>query len=107
MTITFYNHVILFLNLPDDELSTNSKRRKMKKILKERHLFTFWLSKIILKIIPSDTIIIFRKLEKEEIKLLSLKAHRLFNETCLNNNVLPKYTDIYMCMTNVLYSYNY
>ena len=38
----------------------------------------------------------FLELEKLQLKLISLKSHRTFNETCLNNDLLPTYTNIYM-----------
>ena len=59
-----------------------------------RKHFTLWLSKIMFKQLTPEAKTIFRKLEKNSIKLLNAKAHRLFNETCLNNNLLPTYTNI-------------
>ena len=36
----------------------------------------------------------FRELEKLQLKLVCLVSHRTFNETCLNNDLLPTYTNI-------------
>ena len=36
-----------------------------------------------------------RKIEKTLLKLIKNKWSILFNETCLNKNILPKYTKIY------------
>ena len=57
---------------------------------------TLWFSKIVLKIIPNDVKEVFRKYEKEARKLLTAHSHRNFNETCLNNNLLPIYSNIYI-----------
>ena len=38
----------------------------------------------------------FRELEKLQLKLGSLKTHRTFNETCLNNDLLPAFTNIHI-----------
>ena len=55
-----------------------------------------WISKVILKISSPNTIHSFRVLERNSTKLLKVLAHRLFNETCLNNSLLPTYTNMYM-----------
>ena len=62
---------------------------------KHKKLLTLWLSKIILKILNTQQIQKFRTLEKEMTKLTTTQAHRLFNETCINNKVMPSYTNIY------------
>ena len=56
----------------------------------------FWLSKCVLKTISQENLITFRKPEKNQRKLSKLKANLLFNETCLINNLLPTYTNIYI-----------
>ena len=61
-----------------------------------RHLIVHWLSKVILKIIPPEIKSLYRNVEKTNIKLCNLKSHQIFNITCLNNNLLPNYTDIYI-----------
>jgi len=52
-----------------------------------------WYSKIVLNHISTDTRKIFRNLEKKSKKLISLKSHLNFNIICLNENLLPKYTN--------------
>ena len=54
----------------------------------------FWLSKIVFKNSSPNIKTSFRQLEKNSIKLTNVKAHRLFNETCLNNALLPTYTNV-------------
>ena len=50
----------------------------------KRHTITFWLSKVIIKILSQEELLIFRQLEKNTIKNIETKLHRLFNESCLN-----------------------
>ena len=45
-------------------------------------------------IIPTEIKQLYRKYEKNKLKLTTLIAHRLFNETCINNNLLPIYTNV-------------
>ena len=59
-----------------------------------RHVISFWLSLIILKTLPTEIKQLYRKYEKNKLKLTTLIAHRLFNETCINNNLLPIYTNV-------------
>ena len=47
-----------------------------------RHVISFWLSLIILKTLPTEIKQLYRKYEKNKLKLTTLIAHRLFNETC-------------------------
>ena len=63
-----------------------------------RHVISFWLSLIILKTLPTEIKQLYRKYEKNKLKLTILIAHRLFNETCINNNLLPIYTNIYIAI---------
>ena len=44
--------------------------------------------------------LLYRKLKRTAIRLASARAHRSFNETCLNNNKLLNYTNIYNCVFN-------
>ena len=48
-----------------------------------RHVISFWLSLIILKTLPTEIKQLYRKYEKNKLKLTTLIAHRLFNETCI------------------------
>ena len=54
------------------------------------------LSRTVLKTTSDDNKWLFRELEKLQLKLVILKSHRTFNETCLNNGMLPTYTNIYI-----------
>ena len=53
------------------------------------------MSKVITKLINGNVRKLFRNIEKKSIKLIVTKSHRAFNECCLNNNLLPNYTNIY------------
>ena len=53
-----------------------------------------WLSFTIVKFLTKDQKILFKSLEKENEKRIKLKSHLKFNECCLINKLLPKYTDI-------------
>ena len=55
---------------------------------------TLWMSKVITKLINGNVRKLFREVEKKSIKLIETKSHRAFNECCLNNNLLPNYTNI-------------
>jgi len=56
-----------------------------------------WLSRTVLKTSNADVDVkrMFREQEKLQLKLVSLKSHRTFNENCLN---------IYIC---IVYTYNH
>ena len=49
-----------------------------------KHAVIKWLSRTVLKTSSDDVKQMFRELEKLQLKLMSLKFHRTFNETCLN-----------------------
>ena len=53
-----------------------------------------WLSRCILKVTSEKIKLKFRELEKYKMKNLRDKSDLIFNETCLNNNLLPVYTNI-------------
>ena len=55
-----------------------------------------WLSRTVFKTSSNDVKRMFRDLEKLNLKLVSLESHRTFNETCINNDLLPTYTNIYI-----------
>ena len=61
-----------------------------------KNIIIKWLSRIVLKnnVIPTNTLHIYRKLERTALRLASARAHISFNETCINNNLLPNYTNI-------------
>jgi len=52
-----------------------------------------WLSRTAFNFQEEETKKIFRKLEKTTKKLINIKLHLLFNRTCINENLLPKYTN--------------
>ena len=55
-----------------------------------------WLSLIILKKSTAEVKCAYRKLEKIRLKMVKLQSHLSFNETCIINNLLPTYTNIYI-----------
>ena len=65
-------------------------------IMHIRSVVIKWLSRTVLKTSSADIIRMFRELEKLQLKIVCLMSHRTFNETCLNNDLLPTYTNIYM-----------
>ena len=60
----------------------------------ENKYFIKWFSFIILRTIPEDTKNKFRLLEKSLKKLKKTQCHLVFNETCVRNELLPKYTNV-------------
>ena len=55
-----------------------------------------------MKIIPTEVKIKFRNLEKISLKYSASKAHRQFNITCINNKLLPIYTNIYIYICKII-----
>ena len=55
-----------------------------------------WLSRIILKVSQVDIKHKYRELEKITIKIIKDESHLAFNLACLQNNLLPIYTNIYI-----------
>ena len=53
-------------------------------------------SKTIVNSLEHDVKKTFRKLERTSIKLITAIDHHSFNETCLNNSLLPNYSYIYI-----------
>lgn len=56
--------------------------------------FSRWLSHCILRTSTEEIRSNYRLLEKQAVKLQKDICHLRFNETCLNNNLLPCYTNI-------------
>ena len=75
---------------------TSSAPKYWKKIEHYKSFATLWMSKVITKLIIGNVRKLFRDIEKKSIKLIETKSHRAFNECCLNNNLLPNYTNIYI-----------
>ena len=63
--------------------------------IKEKYLIK-WLSFVILKTCEESERREYRKLEKLTTKLIRTICHLRFNETCLNDNLLPTYTNVRM-----------
>ena len=61
-----------------------------------------WLSRCILRVTKENKLK-FIQLKKYKLKNLKAKIHLVFNETCLNNNLLPVYTNMYI----YIYLYHY
>ena len=59
-------------------------------------LLSRWLSRCILRVTKEEIKFKFRQLEKYKLKNSKAKSHLVFNETCLNNNLLPVCTNIYI-----------
>ena len=62
--------------------------------MKIRTFVIFWLSRIILNLVSPENKAIFRKLENLEKKKIGTQLHCEFNQICLKENLLPKYTNI-------------
>ena len=55
-----------------------------------------WMSFVILRISSAGTKFKFREVEKVALKICLLNSPLSFNETCLNNKLLPTFTYIYI-----------
>ena len=63
--------------------------------MEEINLFLVrWLSFIILRTATPLVKKEYRKIEKCKVKILKLKCHQAFNETCVINKLLPTYTNV-------------
>ena len=62
-----------------------------------------WYSRIILNIQTKEVKIVFRKLEAATKRLTKLKLHLEFNELCIQENLLPIYTNIYIYIYIYIY----
>ena len=63
---------------------------------KIKNCFTLWLSRCIINILSIEDKQIFRKLEKDKIKLIKAEQHIKFNEQCIQHNLFPIFTNIYI-----------
>ena len=57
-------------------------------------LVSTWMSFVILRISSEAAKLKFREVEKVALKICFLNSHLSFNETCLNNKLLPTFTCI-------------
>ena len=48
---------------------------------------------------------VIRKIERTERKLQKAKSALVFNETCINEDILPKYTNMYIYIYIYIYIY--
>ena len=62
-----------------------------------------WLTRCILKILKNEEKTLFRNIERNKIKLIKAEEHIKFNEQCLQHNLLPTFTNIYI----YIYIYKY
>ena len=53
------------------------------------------MSFVILRLLTDEQINKFRKLEKCQVKLNNNNSHLDFNITCVNNSLLPTYTNVF------------
>ena len=59
---------------------------------------TQWYSRSIFNFQPSEIKQLFRKIETKSKQLITNNLHQEFNNICLNENLLPIYTNIYICI---------
>ena len=71
--------------------------------MKIRNFVIIWLSRIILNLVSPDNKLIFCKLENFEKKKISTQLHRELNQTFLKENLLPKFTNIYIYICKYIY----
>ena len=71
----------------------------------QNKFLSLWLSFVILRISNEEIKLKFRKIERISLKIVHLSCHLSFNETCLDNSLLPQYTNIYIYkLTNKKYN---
>ena len=63
-------------------------------LLKMIQILSSWYSRVVLRLWKDNKKKLFRNLERTALKLERNKSHLIFNETCYNNDILPKYTGI-------------
>ena len=61
-----------------------------------------WLSRRILKVTFEKIKLKFRELEKYKMENLGDKSHLIYNETCLNNDLLQVYTNKIYYYTKIM-----
>ena len=54
--------------------------------------------------LPAERRKSIRNLEKSSTKLIKTKCSKLFNSTCLKEDILPKYTNIYIYIYIYIYT---
>ena len=66
-----------------------------------------WMSFVILRILSEGTKLKFREVEKSALKICLRNSHLSFDETCLNDKLLPTFTNIYVYVCVYIYIYIY
>ena len=66
-----------------------------------------WYSYVVWKFLDDSLKAKFRSLEKVEKKIIETRLYLEFNQICLNENLLPVYTYINICMYVYIYIYAY
>ena len=61
------------------------------------------LSFSILNSCSMDVKNVYRKVENSLVNIVKISSHLCFNETCVNNNILPTYTNIYIYIYIYIY----
>ena len=62
-----------------------------------------WYSRSIFNFQPSEIKQLFRKIETKSKQLITNNLHQEFNKICLNENLLPIYTNIYIYIYIYIY----
>ena len=71
--------------------------------MKIRNCVIFWLSRIVLNLVSLENKSRFRKVENFEKNKINTEIHRDFNQIYLQENLLPKYTNIHTCIYIYIY----
>ena len=66
-----------------------------------------WLSKVILKTCNEETKLTYRKFEKLKIRITNERFHLQFNLACINNNLLPNYTNVFDNFSTIVEIFTY
>ena len=92
--LCFFNALQIFLFQKSDD--AKSVLAKYYFSLNMVHFISLWLSRIILKVAPKEVKLCFRKLESILSKVTEERTHLAFNEDCLQHQLLPISTNIYV-----------
>ena len=91
MTLCIYRHTAVLLSFI---LENGPAVRFQRSIIKK--YATKWLSFTAFKYADNNEILAFRKIERLQNKIIKLKCHLQFNETCIINKMIPTYTNVYL-----------
>ena len=84
-----YRHTAVLLSF----ILVNGPGCTVPKIDKKEYA-TKWMSFTAFKYADNNEILAFRKIERLQNKIIKLKCHLQFNETCIINKMLPTYTNV-------------